>query len=94
MVSDPAKAYKVSDDKDNSRPESKIHKKRFGGIRTPEFVVDVVTKNIRKIAMEMGSSRRTIVRVFMCSRGANYYNTNRFMSPTASPNCNPLDYFV
>ena len=57
MVYDLAKAYEASDDKENFRPERKIHKKRSGAIRTPEFVVDVIeivkenpSKSIRKIA--------------------------------------------
>ena len=69
MVYDLAKAYEASDDKENFRPERKTHKKRSGAIRTPKFVADVVeivkenpSKSMRKIAKEMGTSRRTIGR--------------------------------
>ena len=69
MVYNLAKAYEASGDRENFRPERKTHKKRSGTIRTPEFVADVVeivkenpSKSIRKIAKEMGSSRRTIGR--------------------------------
>ena len=66
IVYDLAKAYEASDDKENFRPECKTHK-HSGAIRTPKFVVNVVkivkenpSKSIRKIAKEMGTSRRTI----------------------------------
>ena len=69
MVYDLAKAYEASDEKENFRPERKTYKKRSGAIRTPEFVADIVeivkenpSKSIRKIAKEMGTSRRTIGR--------------------------------
>ena len=67
MVYDLAKAYEASDNKENLRPERKTHKKCSDAIRTPEFVANVVkivvenfSKSIRKIAREMGTSRRTI----------------------------------
>ena len=69
MVYDLAKAYQESDDKANFTPERTVHKKRSDAVRTPEFV-DVVdeaiqedpTKSMRKIAVEMHASRRTIQR--------------------------------
>ena len=67
MAYDYAKAYEASDDKENFRPKCKTHKKRYGAIRTPEFVANVIeivkenpSKSTRKIAEEMGTSRRTI----------------------------------
>ena len=69
MVYDLAKAYAASDEKDNFTPHHKAHKKRSDVIRTSDFVEDVAevvkedpSKSMRKIAMEVGASRRTVER--------------------------------